>query len=457
MEALAPAGSITKFALKLETGGRTIPVGQPPKVAQERKFLGVPLTELAVRDGRLVPRLVSDCVKWLWQNGKTAGVFVVDAEAERVDGLIARVEKDQYETLYEEAGVDCALVTSVLKRFLRAAAPPDDGLFTNALCDTLCATPRPSPDECAALLLTQLPPANFGVVELLLPLLHELSLTPRCAMDANALAETLTPVLLRSTNDASADTAAAQAALRLLIAEWPAVLRALDAGRRTDSGADAAASGRAPDAAAAGDDLAKDFNSLFELLDSVGLMQHFELFKQLGVALEDFRGMPKEELLGLGMEEDEVQILLLAVARSPQKTARTGSGSGSHEMEPPWEGPGLDPKVASFLEKLGLASLRELFDQFEIDWTILDMSSAADLKELGLDEKTITAIMHGMGKDPKIGTDELMVQPIALTATGQLELKSSLAGVQPAQARLAPEMIVVRNEPEMTRMIFVVV
>lgn len=79
----------------------------------------------------------------------------------------------------------------------------------------------------------------------------------------------------------------------------------------------------------------------------------------------------------------------------------------------------------------------DLFEEFEIDWTILDMSSAADMQELGLDDATIAKIMAGLGKDPKIGS-ALAEKPISISKEGNLLLKSSLQDLVPSMTELDP-------------------
>ncbi len=110
-------GSITKLVVKLESDRKMIQVGLPKAPAVERKYLGLTLAELCARDGRLVPIVVSDLVKWMWQGGsKEAGMFVVDAEPERVQAFIHRMEKGLYSSIYEETEVSTSLVTSVIKQ-----------------------------------------------------------------------------------------------------------------------------------------------------------------------------------------------------------------------------------------------------------------------------------------------------------------------------------------------------
>jgi hypothetical protein len=110
---------IRQLVVKLESDRKMIQVGQPKGVAVERKYMGLSLTELrflffvfffkqilsfvcSTRDGRLVPLIVSDCIKWLWQNGtKDGGLFIMEAPVEKVSALTQRIEKGLYSSMYE--------------------------------------------------------------------------------------------------------------------------------------------------------------------------------------------------------------------------------------------------------------------------------------------------------------------------------------------------------------------
>ena len=418
--------SITKLVVKLESDRKMIQVGLPKAPAVERKYLGLSLAELSARDGRLVPIVVSDLIKWMWQSSsKMAGMFVVDAGSDRVQALIHRMEKGLYSSIYEEADVDTTLVTAVVKEFFRQLPDP---LFSFDLYERFVAR-----SEDTVSLLLQLPAANLATLKTLFPYLLEVASEKSLQMPAQDLAQVLGPLLLRP-RDASAAKGFPGEAVEVVVAligDWCAVAEQLSRKER-EAGGDAPEGEAAAAANGTGRDSPADHVDLFAFLDQLGMLHYFDVFKQLGVSLAALQEMEPADLEQLGVAPEEGNAML---ARARRMHLRGGSG-GDAQAEEVWEEGDLDPRVRKFLAQLGLEHLVALFQDCQIDWVILDMSAVSDFRELGLDDATILKIMQGLGKDVAVSS---AAAPRAIGINGnELELRSA---VSDADATLDPKWI----------------
>jgi hypothetical protein len=164
------------------------------------QVFGLSLVELCARDGRTVPRIFSDCIKWLWQDGLTvAGLWTQPVDTERIGAVIARVEKGLYSSLYDEANVDAVLVAGVLVRFLRELPEPLLSLVHEDLL-RLSATAEErggwNCDDAVQVLSAKLQQPSLSALQLLLPLLHDMGAA--CAPDVLHL---FSPLLLSDAAD----------------------------------------------------------------------------------------------------------------------------------------------------------------------------------------------------------------------------------------------------------------
>lgn len=315
----------------------------------------------------------------------------MEAPPERVSALITRVEKGLYSSLYEESGVDSALVTSVLKDFLRQLPDP---VLSYALFDSFVEWGRDAASsvDTAAELLLRLPPSHLAVVKSILPLLHEVSTNKTTQMSAQDVSLALGAVLLRPADAANCKgfPGIAVSALEMLIDKWSAVAEAVSQLERRDLGSPISPQKSEGEV------------SMFAFLDELGMVRRYDTFKQLGLSVYDLQQMALREFLELGLDVEEAEKLharLQKLASSPPRTSPAGAASAvAAETEEEWIDGELDPRVKKFLIGLGLDNLIELFEECQIDWVILDMSAVSDFKEIGLDDATVLKIMNGLGK-----------------------------------------------------------
>ncbi len=347
----------------------------------------------SARDGRLVPIVLNDSIKWLWQNGlRDNGLFIVEALSEKVLALMFRIEKGLYSSMYEESGIDSSLVTCLLKEFLRQLPDP---LLTFAHFDKFIEWSKgPADVGAAAELLMQLPTSHLASIKALLPLLHEITGSKTAQMSAQDLALALGPTLLRPSDVAMTKgfPGSSVAAFEMLLVKWSDVAEALSQRERSDEGTPSTPT----DGQQAGEPV-----SMFAFLDELGLLHRYDTFKQLGLSMFDLQQMAVAEFLEVGIDQAEAETLYKSLKKLVSSSSSAGaspSGGAAANEEEEWIEGELDPRVRKFLEKLGLDHLIALFDECQIDWVIMDMSAVSDFKELGLDEATIQKIMTGLGK-----------------------------------------------------------
>ncbi len=422
---------ITKLVVKLESDRKTIQVGLAKTMGVERKYLGVSLVELSARDSRLVPAIVSDLTKWLWQRGtKEVGIFVLEATADRVQALVLRIEKGLYSSIYEETDVDTPLVTSVIKEFFRQLPDP---LFSHRLYEDFVG----ARNESVVSLLLQLPPPHLAAVKTLLPFLFEVASEEGLQMSAADLAQVLGPVLLRPKDVTAAKgfPGVAVEAVAAMIAGWSGVAELLsrmerDAGaaeetESTEGGGEAGGGSKS-----IGED--GDHVDLFGFLDNLGMLHHFDVFKQVGITMAELRRMELPDLEELGVLPQEGEIVVAHARKLPLHGNNNNSNGVSHGGnndqeggDEVWEEGELDPRVRKFLVSLELDHLVELFNNCQIDWVILDMSAVSDFKELGLNDATIVKIMAGLGKDVAV-PGNAVAGPIGINGN-EMEMRSAVS------------------------------
>lgn len=416
-------GGTVKY--KMEVDRKTIRVGgKSPREQAELPFFGIPLPDIMARD-RKVPKIVTECIHWIWQNGRTyPQLCALDFRGDfRIDELIARVEKGIQGPLYEEKDADVPLVVGVLKRFFHDL--PGALFQPPVLVERLSAMlPEATVFQMGEALYADLPAGHVTLVRLLFALLYDIVSGGNAS--AEAVSNSFGPLLFPEF------TSGAAPLMGYMLTHWRALGPYLELRGRRAASATAQSEGR-------------DFRSLATALGLMGLSRHEAMLRALDVDLNDLRtGGPlsDEDLVGLGFAQTEV-----AELRSLSDS--TVAKSAPPEPEPVWEGEGLDPKIGQLLAKLELTHLTEVFLNFRVDWTILDMSSAADLRDLGLEEDVIEKIIVSLGKQV---AEPLSEKPISVAEDGSLRLQAThLSGA--STSALDPKWIVDLREIRVQRKI----
>ena len=430
---------VTKLVMKIESDRKTIQVGLTKTVAVERQYLGVSLVTLAERDHRQVPFVVTECVKWLWQEGtKEAGVFLTDASEERVRTLANRMEKGLYSSLYEEPDVDVAVVASLLKLFFSRLPDP---LFTCAMLGDFVAN-NVDPAE----LILQLSTPHRETVKTLFAFLFEVSLREPLQMKAADIGLALGPLLLRPPEGEILPGFPKVSIERVtqMVEQWGDILKHINASVAAEESVNEKAGDKnKPEEEehrvnAEGDNLI-----LFEFLDQLGMLHHFDVLKKMGICAAELAEMSTKDFVELGFDAAESDTIVDA-ARKRHFESRVNVPSGavgkSTDESETWEEGELDPRVRKFLISIDLEDLIDLFTECQIDWTILDMSAVTDFADLGLDDVVTKQIMTGLGKD--VGPSSLAPRPIGVNE-GALQVRST---VSESDAALDPKWIVELRE-----------
>ncbi len=350
---------VSKLELRLETDRKMIAVGLAKALPVERRFLGVSLSELSLRDSRQVPVLLSDCVKWLWQNRiERCSSFLTECAVDRVHGLIQRMEKGLYVSMFDETDINASLLGGVIRELFQNLPEP---LITRELAPLFVDH---STDY--AVLLKRLPESHLAAVRSLFPLLNELATAK--IFTATQLAEHFGPGMMHS-----CDAAAAIKVVEELIVHWTELIADVTVRLRVSA------------------EVQEKPFVLEEALQELGIGHFAEIFQQLGISSESVRTLTPGDLMQIGLAPQEASKLAAMVAGHPAAEEKPTDDQA-------WDGQGLDPKVQRFLEGLQLGHLLDLFEKHQVDWTILDMSAACDLSDMGLDHFTVEKILRGLGK-----------------------------------------------------------
>jgi hypothetical protein len=192
--------------------------------------IGLTVLEACEREGGQVPRLVEQCIAYLYRVGfEEPGIFRVSGDKTQIDQVVTEFDKGALAPL--DGVEDVHVVTSLLKLFFRLAPQP---LFTVEAHGALLAslgTPEAARVAAFVELLKGLPPPCLSTVLVLFPLLRAVAdRSDVNRMSPNNLGIVFGPTLLRSQAELNGEVDMSNRSayvVEFLINQWPTISKSL--------------------------------------------------------------------------------------------------------------------------------------------------------------------------------------------------------------------------------------